>query len=781
MESLLKIDRIKFLLTRSQLFEPEDYDQEIWKLLLSIFDDLAAATYEESYQTRLGLYECSEQFHNLFFSNLFLIHEQQLKELRSSTIISTPTGPEDDGQELPRPLLFDIFKFVLENNDSIKLSSVNLPPLKYSKDTLLQLLLLLIHVVQHDAASLQWSREEIRINVTLLAIVRKISIELNRPHIFYALAGVVVERLNISEEYQFCRDFGEEILLTSIIDEQVGWGYMTLFKVFNGQTNTNMALLYANCTLAALRRGSYVFDSILKALLFSLQRLYRNTGFDADEKSLYESMLKSLPLDDFEYFDITNSHLMTLAAHQDSSAVTALFEYLTEKREFLLQDRKSVALPMLNTAYHIKRIFPDNPTIAALDPIVTRLEAIVGQRDVSRLKTLVHGESGSLKEIYIDQLLTLEETRSAEDFVSEVRRPLVTADHLVKFGLDNQDVNAFLLGMILKSDRSWMFQEKEAGTPFLAERLNHSETAVDHFKHYSEHIRNRLAITSGEVCLWLANWAGQVLCLTLTSQGFSRIVALSNWRTTTMQTWLSKGFTDLVFDTLVWKHGQLESYLEEDQLQDLRKVKAALNFAKIDVPLEADNLLVIKDMAIAGMPHNLMIDASGDFISLTKGICCLPSAEWWVAARENKESLRKTFTTELWIPTQGGDFTLNLLATKLNDSIKGFDVRITNEEVPKVPLAGDINILSAHGSEDISSFHALFTRDEASIVNLERIVGLGSVIILFVCHSGSAEKDVLRQKLISLVRMFISNGYKAAIAPFWTMHISIPLYGCQSS
>jgi hypothetical protein len=145
-----------------------------------------------------------------------------------------------------------------------------------------------------------------------------------------------------------------------------------------------------------------------------------------------------------------------------------------------------------------------------------------------------------------------------------------------------------------------------------------------------------------------------------------------------------------------------------------------------------------------------------------------------IATRETRPSLSADFTVELWIPTEGGDLALNLMWSKLSDAIQTFDIEIFNEEVPNKPLAGDINIVSAHGAADISSFHALFTRDEASIINLERTVGSGSVIILFVCHSGSAEKYIFRQKLLSLVKTFISNGYQAVIAPFWAMHISIP-------
>jgi hypothetical protein len=688
-------------------------------------------------------------------------------------MMETPSLDEGS-EELPSELVFGIFRFVLQNNDEVRLSSLNMPPIDIPPERLPSLLSLFIDVVQIDSASLQWSREDITNTIILLAIIRDLSIRINRLDLFYALTAMVVERMNVTEEYQLSRDFGEEVLLTSLSDGKTEWGYFNLFKVFNSQSNINVAFIYANACLAALRKRSAVPDLIFKLFHFSLQRLYRNAGFKDEETYLYKEMLNRMSLDDFERFDITNTHLITLASHKEQAAIPILYEYLVSNREFIFE-RKHIAVPLLNTVYHVMNIFGHSSAIDELTPYISILESVVGSSDAQRLRALVRGDSSQLKDMYIDQLAALGDTRSSEDFVSEVRRPLVTSDHLIKFGFDYQDIDAFLLGMILKSDRTWIFKPKSSpGYGRITKEPRHTnEIESTRLRNYAEYVRNGLALSEQQACLWLTIRDRELFYLTLTSKGFSDITILRNWSFSAMIQWLAREFKDLSFDDTVIRGNQVVPYLEEDQVEDLRKLERALSFAKLPAP-NAGTLLVIKDMLMSAMPHNLIMDLDGGFISRKSRLTCLPSAEWLIESRENDVFLSKDFKVELWIPTDGGDFTLNLLWSKLSDAIKDHSVGVSTTEVPSKPLSGDINVLSAHGAANIASFHALFTRSEASIINLERVVGVGTVLILFVCHSGSVEKDIFRQKLLSLVKTLIGKGYQAVVAPFWAMHISIP-------
>lgn len=94
--------------------------------------------------------------------------------------------------------------------------------------------------------------------------------------------------------------------------------------------------------------------------------------------------------------------------------------------------------------------------------------------------------------------------------------------------------------------------------------------------------------------------------------------------------------------------------------------------------------------------------------------------------------------------------------------------------LPEKPLSSEINIISAHGAKDIASFNSLSLNEDKAVKKLDRIIGNGKILILFVCHSGAMEKSLFRQKILSLVNKFLNEGYQSVIAPFWSLHIDIP-------
>ena len=128
-----------------------------------------------------------------------------------------------------------------------------------------------------------------------------------------------------------------------------------------------------------------------------------------------------------------------------------------------------------------------------------------------------------------------------------------------------------------------------------------------------------------------------------------------------MSNWLSRDFADLSFNTTFKRYGQIQQYLEEEQVEDLEKIRKIVGFATINVN-GLDNLIIIKDMAIASMPHNLILDIDGEFLSRKKSLTCVPSAEWLIKQRKNSDKLTENFSIEMWIPTEAGDYTLNNLS-----------------------------------------------------------------------------------------------------------------------
>src|SRR5690606_7707246 len=112
-------------------------------------------------------------------------------------------------------------------------------------------------------------------------------------------------------------------------------------------------------------------------------------------------------------------------------------------------------------------------------------------------------------------------------------------------------------------------------------------------------------------------------------------------------------------------------------------------------------LLVVNDVRAAGFPHNLLIDGSLDLIYKKKPICNILSTEWYIKYA-SQTTFSKGFSKAIWIPTEGGDFTLAQLYSKLEDSLSANRFDVIKSLSPSVPISSELNIISSHGSADIA-------------------------------------------------------------------------------
>jgi hypothetical protein len=173
-----------------------------------------------------------------------------------------------------------------------------------------------------------------------------------------------------------------------------------------------------------------------------------------------------------------------------------------------------------------------------------------------------------------------------------------------------------------------------------------------------------------------------------------------------------------------------------------------------------------------GFPHNLFIDSKGEFIYIKQPICNILSTEWYLKFA-NKSHLKKRYSKSIWIPTKGGDFTINQLFGSLEDTLSEFSFKIENSMQLKKPIVSDLNIVTAHGSSDIA-LKQVFYPDGEPRLNLDSYLGMGKVLILFVCHSGSIKSTPFKNSISSIIKEYVAKGYLSVIAPFWSLHISIP-------
>jgi hypothetical protein len=231
-----------------------------------------------------------------------------------------------------------------------------------------------------------------------------------------------------------------------------------------------------------------------------------------------------------------------------------------------------------------------------------------------------------------------------------------------------------------------------------------------------------------------------------------------------------KYFSKLKFDTSKKVRGQVRSIDPDEHFAIEAEMAGQLEFGRISIPINAEFVFVVKDIILAPFPHNLLLDLNGEFIAKAVPVTNVLSAEWLRSRPE--VFLSANYSKAIWIPTESNDDTLPYLYSHLEDEITIRHFEISKVVDPPKPLSADLNIICAHGAKDIAELQVLFHGNEMSF-NMNKIVGKGKVLIMFVCHSGSAKNQLFKNESASLISRFIQQGYEAVVAPGWALDITV--------
>jgi hypothetical protein len=150
--------------------------------------------------------------------------------------------------------------------------------------------------------------------------------------------------------------------------------------------------------------------------------------------------------------------------------------------------------------------------------------------------------------------------------------------------------------------------------------------------------------------------------------------------------------------------------------------------------------------------------------------------EWFTENHAQVALSAEDFTISSWIPTEDDDYALHLGHTKLVPLLEEqYGIKIITDLVPPSPLNANINVFMAHGGKGVEGFRTIYTRNEEghAIIKengINRILGSGIIAVLFICHSAYVSPEIFSQRLISLCHHVLSLGYKAVIAPAWSLN-----------
>lgn len=668
----------------------------------------------------------------------------------------------------------EIYKKNLKPNKILRISEQSFSFENLTNKELREIASSLIHSLQSDSKSIEWSNEKGQQHMFQLVALKALLDILGKTTLFYFVVSMFLDRLNSSEYFQAARDVTEEIILTSFKDNCPELGFLCSYHCYSRQESIHAAILSANISLyAVIQNKKLLLDKYVQEIIWETIKCFRNTKMHPLVIQIYEKIPTNLCFTDYERRSIDHAYYLSLLMSKTEFLPEKVLNYLHKEREGIFNAGYNEALPWLLLLHNLKRLYPNADfSTTGLGYYVNVFETIVPKDVYKKYTDIINGTSENTKEYLKLSLIKLNDTRNKSDIVYDISHALTIANRQIEDSFRCDDEEAILLSMILKSDFSLLFRSKETAE-FRPFELPNSDLS-DAFSLYAEREKlfDEFCLSENQLITWLAVSEGKVFQLSLLNGNFifSKL-DLFDWDAfhNLKKTYY---FSNLSFEDTKKDIFGIQKVSSDEFLCQQKEIKEKVSFAQLYSMESPHEIFMIKDMELARFPHNLFLDENSEFIHRKKPIANILSTEWYLSCKD-EAVIDQNMTKSIWIPTDSGDITLNKLYDSLKSEIEKYQFQIFSQVNIPSPLSSDLNIVCSHGNRDISSLQVIYPGDNP-LDDLERIVGSGKVLVFFVCHSGSYKDEFFKNNITSLVKEFISRGYRAVIAPFWALHVNIP-------
>lgn len=772
-EIIEKINLFEKKLRTDRLNKANNHENEIIDYYLQLLEDLVTdyQAYSEYFPLLLASIENNDaKTYSIFI--FFQLYEQIFEPCNISELDIVQF--DENISEATLNKFFNQLKKCLASEKPIRISEYYFSIEDFTEQEIKECISHLCDFFQINSETIEWSDEQVENHIIYLAVIKSLLRSNGNNEYFYFVVSMFFDRLNTTELFQAARDVAEEVIIASFNDTVPELGFLNAFHCYSRQKNINAAILYANMTLfVILTSEKPLLNKLAQEIIWESIRYFRNVKIAPYAVKLYKSIPREVSFSDYERRAIDNAYFSSLIEIQDQTLPNQILNYLHKEREGIIKAGSKEAFSWLLILHNIKRLYPDTDfSETNLGFYLNTFDSMVPKEISKKFISIIHGNSKDLKDYLKLSLLRLNETRNINDLAHDNDKALTIANRLIGSSFANGDDEAILLAMMIKSDFSLIFQSKGSDKlrPFILQKND-----LDHFKTiHGDYVKipEKLSNSKSELIIWLAVTEGKVFQLSLANGDFHFSSLKSfNWDVF-HNLKLSNYFSNLTFIDEIKDYFGIREVTQEEYHTQSKEIQKSLHFSRLLNTEEATSILIVKDMDLAMFPHNLMLDEHGNFIHFQKPITNILSTEWFLACKDDS-IISNNFSKSIWIPTKDGDLTLNKLYDSLKPELIKHEFNIHETIDLSTPISTELNVICSHGAQDIASQQVIFS-GERYLENLEKIVGPGKILIFFVCHSGSYNNEYFRNNITSIVKTYISLGYKAVVAPFWSLHVEIP-------
>ncbi len=618
----------------------------------------------------------------------------------------------------------------------------------------------------------RWNKDIIE-NTTLNCIVLySICKKDYQMNLFLSFYYNLLDRINSSSEHQLARDIAENLLMIGYNENLQAESYYGACRCYTAAHNPLAGLLYLNIALnnLAIRRQpipqQFAFD-----ILWQVLKIMRELQMPQEEYiSFVTTEFEKLNCDEYKKLSFYHTTLSLRVASRDKSAPSKIFDFLNENRELIFKNIKHSAMPWLTLLHGIHEIFPAL-NFPGLQLYEDTLKAAVEEDGNEMFLNLYENKelASHLKEL----LVKLNSTREHDDYSKDNQTALLLAKRVLSQAVQEENPSNYILAMQPKTDFTFVLPSNTQTGMY--QKVNIEDVDGKDCKLFYQEIEKlefSLQMDNSDAAMWIDKGDDSFYNMILL-QDMYRFDTLKNLNEITLEDIQQNTIDQLRYSKEDKKHNApIYCKSEYDLKAEGEFLYKTLENCFLPIPEVAARIFFMKDLEISHFPHQLFVDNRNNlFVGECRPTANVISTELFFKTNF-KEPLHKDFSKAFWIPTDSGEFTFQVILSKLEEAFQKYKIDIHCESSPITPLHSDLNIICAHGANNISETEWFYANGKP-LIETNSIIGKGKLLILLVCHSGTITQSFQDNAMHTIIKRYIQMGYSSVIAPMWSLATDI--------
>lgn len=628
-----------------------------------------------------------------------------------------------------------------------------------------------VDIVQTLGLRTNWDGGIIIDQTMLMTIMYSICKYDNVMDLFFIWNNNISDRLNTSSQRQLARDYGENLLMIGYQEGMIAEAYFCVSRAYIGAKHVLGGLLYLNVALLDLQTRNEVQKEMAFEIIWQMLKIMRDAHFH--KQDFIDKLLKmydGLGMDDYKTLSVYHTAFGIELYGDIEDTAKRIEVFLCDKRDVVYSNMEHSAVPWYTLIRSLRQLgaIGKYPVMDSLEGIMKAIMLQNGNENIVRF----YDEKEDKSALLMEELAKLETTRNPEDIGLDSHNALVLATDVLEKAVADSKPADFILAMRPKSDFSFAMTDKKLESDFKkVDVVDPKAEECDLPYGEIDSLAWLLQTEKSDCVMWIGKGNSNVFRMTLLGNmyKFDELSAISAVDADKLQ---KETISKLVFsqterdrsDTIYTKN-ELELKTEAEQIY------LQMKECTIAVPNIVNRIFFVKDMALSAIPHQLMIDErTGKFVGESCPSANVISTEFLIKSNFN-DPLPKGYNKSYWSPLNK-ETTFWGIKEGLKQVFEDYQFDVDDNDEPAVPLHADLNIVCAHGADNISDSE-WFYAGGTPIVNSKRAIGPGKVLVLFVCHSGSITHQYYDHTMHTIIKRYLRMGYSSVVAPMWSLNTEI--------